>query len=31
MQGPIEGRALVVERIEKHEWLQTLAEVGWAH
>jgi hypothetical protein len=31
VEAPIEGRALMVEQIEKCEWLQDLAEVGRAH
>jgi hypothetical protein len=31
VQGPVEGRALMVEKVEKHEWLQDLTEVGRAH
>src|SRR3984893_9811569 len=27
----VEGRALMIEKVEKHEWLQDLAEVGRAH
>src|SRR5260370_26558934 len=31
VQRPIEGRAFMVEKVEKHEGLQDLAEVGRAH
>ena len=31
MKAPVEGRALMVEKVEKHEWLEDLAEIGRAH
>src|SRR5258706_15890491 len=31
MERPVEGRALVVEKVEKYERLQDLAEIGRAH
>src|SRR5712664_3791582 len=31
MQAPVEGRPFVVDQVEKHEWLEDLAEIRWAH
>ena len=31
VEAPVEGRALMVEKVEKHEWLQDLAQIGRAH
>ena len=31
VEGPVEGRALMVEKVEEHEGLQDLAEIGRAH